>query len=810
MSRANTIFCLTLQEAFERAGMSYPNKDMAPGSLTRFSTDDGKADLAGFCKVFPDGVGAVFGCNRAGSKFTWQMRDTNAPKPTNEELQAARLKSHQARQQSDAARTKQHASAASTAARIFGEASEPDPERGYIKLKGITPYGARQDLDGSVVLAVRDPAGEIQSLQFIGMDGGKRFLPKAKMKGGRMIIGELENGKLIAIVEGWATACSIHEATGGAVVVGFSGSNLAVVAADLRRKFPDSPLLIAGDLDAHGKGLEYAQAAAATGAPAVVVLPKFLDGRAKGDWNDLHQAEGLDVVRRQLNVTTETPPWEVVPFLAPALAKTDARDGTATTRPLTELGNAHRLHDDHGENLKYVPEVEAWLRWDGKFWQWDLDGAAVRSMAAQLHRTIYAEGLGYPNDAEHFAKWARKSSEQKTIRAAVALLSDFEQVRLPMAHVDADEFLVGVDHARQVIDLRTGTARAATAANFVTKSLSCGFVGNASRAARWRQFLLEVFDGDQELIDWLQKFCGYLLTGSTQEHIFLFLYGHGANGKSVFIEVLKHVMGDYGRAIASETLSESKRNAGSASPDLADLVGARLVLCAETEDNAALAESVVKGLVSGDSMSARKLYAAPFQFRPVLKLIMAGNHKPIIRGNDHGIWRRVRLVPFNRTFTENERDPKLLAKLKAESSHILAWMVDGCVAWQRQGLADTPAKVREATDAYQVDQDLTGAWLSECTERCPHGETVNRDLYANYRAWSVDNGHRPASSAVLGRRLSERGYRPRVSNGKTLWGGLSLTDSRHHTPAGKVAIDGANQRQSLAGSGASGASGAFS
>jgi putative DNA primase/helicase len=131
-----------------------------------------------------------------------------------------------------------------------------------------------------------------------------------------------------------------------------------------------------------------------------------------------------------------------------------------------------------------------------------------------------------------------------------------------MAHVDADEFLVGFDHAQQVINLKTGTARAARPADYVTKSLSADSVGNTSRAVRWCQFMNEVFDGDQELIDWIQRFCGYLLTGSTQEHIFLFLYGHGANGKSVFIELLKFVMGDYARTIASETLSQSKRNAG--------------------------------------------------------------------------------------------------------------------------------------------------------------------------------------------------------------------------------------------------------
>ena len=783
MSRGNTIFCLTLPEAFERAGMSFPDKDMAPGSLIRFSTNDKTGDTAGFCKVFPDGVGAVFGCNRADTKFTWQMRDSNAPKPTNEERQATRLKSHQARQQSDADIAKQHASAAATAVRIWNEATDIDPANGYVTRKMITPYYARQDLDQSIVLPLRGPNGEVQSLQFIRIDGDKQFLKGAKMKGGRLFIGDLENGEPIILAEGWATACSVREAIGESVVVGFSGSNMSVVAADLRRKFPDSPLRIAGDLDDHGKGAEFAQAAAATGAPAVVILPKFADGRAAGDWNDLAQAEGLGAVRRQLAATTDTPSRDIVPFLAPALAKCDARDGTNNTRPLTELGNAQRLHDDNGENLKFVHEVKAWLRWMTNSWRWDTDGAAVRSMAAQLHRTIYAEGLGFPNDAEHFAKWARKSSERKTIAAAVNLLSDFGQVRLPMAHVDADEFLVGFDHARQVINLITGTARGAMPADFITKSLIPESIGSASRAIRWRQFLLEIFDEDQELIDWLQRFCGYLLTGSTQEHIFLFLFGHGANGKSVFLELLKYIMGDYARAIASETLSESKRKAGGASPDLADLVGARLVLCTETEDNTGLAESLVKGMVSGDSMTARKLYSDPFQFMPVLKLIMAGNHRPIVRGNDHGIWRRVRLVPFNRTFTTDERDPKLLAKLKAEAPHVLAWMVDGCVAWQQRGLSDTPKKIRLATDDYQADQDLTGSWLSECTERSPHGETASRELYDNYKVWSVDNGHRPVSNAVLGRRLSERGYVPRKSNSNRFWCGLSPIDSRHHSYA---------------------------
>ncbi|MBI4740399.1 MAG: toprim domain-containing protein [Betaproteobacteria bacterium] len=777
VSADSVIFNQTLQGAFEAAGMQYPDKTLTPGKWNRFSTNDRPGDTAGFCFVFPDDKGAKFGCNREGTFFVWQQRDARAPKPTPAERQAAKEQYEAQRKQAAEHLARQRAKAAADAVRIWAATVELDPDHGYVFREGITPYAARQDRDGSITLAVYGSDGEIQSLQFIGPDGGKRFLHLAKMKGGRLYLGKPVNGDPLILCEGWATGCSLHEATAQAIVVCFSGGNMAVVAADIRRQFPDSLLRIAGDLDAHGKGLEYATAAAAA-CGGVVTLPVFADGRVKGDFNDLHQAEGLDSVRDQLNAQPDTESREVAPFLRPALPKCDARDGTQNTRPLTEYGNAQRLFDANGERLKFIYDAEKWLAWTGKCWQWD-GGSGVRSLAAGLAGSIYAEGGEHLNDAEHFAKWARKSQDQRTIAAAVSLLSDFSPVRLPLACLDADHFIVGFDQARQVIDLRNGAVRPARTTDYVTKSLAAASVGDASKAVRWVQFLDQVFDGDRELIDWLQRFTGYLLTGSTREQIFLFCFGHGANGKSVFIELLKHILGDYARAIASETLSESKRQAGAATPDLAALIGARLVISSETEDNTALAESLVKSLVSGDSMAVREVYAAPIQFTPNFKLLMAGNHKPIVRGNDHGIWRRVRLVPFNRTFSPEERDPQLLAKLKAETPHILAWMVQGCVAWQTKGLADVPAAIRQATNAYQVDQDLTGRWLEECTAQSSHGEAATGDLYANYKIWSLDNGLKPASAVSLGRRLSERGYVARKSHGKRFLCGLTLTDSRH-------------------------------
>jgi P4 family phage/plasmid primase-like protien len=470
----------------------------------------------------------------------------------------------------------------------------------------------------------------------------------------------------------------------------------------------------------------------------------------------------------------------IIPFDVPSLSVCDVRDGTQNTRSLTELGNAQRLFDAHSANLRYVPGLSAWLVWDGTAWHWDNDSAQVCALAARLPSMIYHEGAGFIGTADfldaanHFAKWSRRSASRYTAEAAVRLLSNFPQMRLALDAIDADPYLVGFDRARQVIDLRTGTTRPATRADYVTRSLGVDAVGEATRAERWTAFLDEVFD-DEALIGWLARFAGYTLTGSTQEHVFLFCHGKGNNGKGVMMELIKHIMGDYAKAVTSETLTDTRRHAGAATPDLADLIGARLALCAETQENVALAEPLVKGLVAGDSMAVRKLHCAPVQFVPQLKLWMSGNHKPVIRGTDYGMWRRVRLIPFNRVFAPDERDPQLTDKLKREASHILAWMISGCVQWQQHGLGDTPDAVSAATHAYQVDQDVMGMWLSECT-RVSDYETTSGALYASYKAWCLKTGAKPASQIVMGRRLGERGYAHRPSNGQTWWKGLSLKE----------------------------------
>jgi len=509
-----------------------------------------------------------------------------------------------------------------------------------------------------------------------------------------------------------------------------------------------------------------------------------LNEKSQADFNAMMKqkaAEAIGSVLSHSNGKGGTDPLAYMQeFDAPALAVADARDGTVTTRPLTEFGNAQRLLDLHGEILRYVPDVKGWIVSRDGAWQWDTGGSFVRATASSLAPTIYSEGAAFSMEqAQHFAKWARNSQTAHVIDAAVSLLSDQGRIRLSLAMIDADTMLIGFANARQVIDLRTGQVRPAAASDYITKSLAPCAIGDSAMAVRWHSFLAQIFADDAEIIDWLHRWCGYLLTGSTSEQIFLFFFGLGANGKSVFAETIRHIMGDYGRTVAIETLTETKRQAGGASPDLADLIGCRLAMSGETEDGSALAESLVKSLTSGDTITARQLYATPVQFQPAFKLLMLGNHRPVIRGSDYGIWRRVRLVPFNKTFTEQERDPHLLDTLKAESPHILAWMVQGCLEWQRRGLADVPVVVADQTAEYRQEQDVIGQWLGECTKADRASEVDASELYTSYRNWAIESGLKPASKVSLGRRLSERGFIGRKSHGKRIWSGLTLNTNKH-------------------------------
>jgi len=272
--------------------------------------------------------------------------------------------------------------------------------------------------------------------------------------------------------------------------------------------------------------------------------------------------------------------------------------------------------------------------------------------------------------------------------------------------------------------------------------------------------------GDADMIQFLQRAVGYSLSGSIGEQCLFFLYGTGANGKSIFLETLKLITGDYGLAASAQTLMATRSS--SIQNDIARLAGARFVACGEIEDGTRLRESLVKDLTGGDTICARFLRREFFDFRPQFKLWIRANHKPQIRGSGEAIWRRIHLVPFAVQIPPAQRDPDLLDKLRAELSGILGWAVRGCIEHQRHGLA-TPAQVREATAEYRSEMDVIGEFLSERCESEKNATVSAKDLYQAYRAWCEDSGTRPLSQRGFGLSLTERGYTKESGRGGVVY-----------------------------------------
>jgi len=612
---------------------------------------------------------------------------------------------------------------------------------------------AGADVRGWLFIPACDMDGALVSGQFVEpKSGGRKLNVPGYSVGGAFVVGELSNFGCCLVVEGIATAWACHQATGCAAVVAFGKGRFLAVSRDLRTRYPDMEIVLVPDVGAEDSAH---QAARAVDRIGVVELPASLG--ANGDAWDFATLHGDAALVKVLDAVKQPPAAEATEPANIMARFLDARDGTHDTHALTEAGNVLRMIDLCRDTLRYVADTKEWLIWHDGAWSRN-DTGAVRTIAATLPAKIYEEGGRHIDQAEHFARWARQSQRARTVTDVVAMLSDRPDMRVPAGRCDANPWLVGVDGARTVVDLTDGSVRKAQPADLVTKSLAVSGVGEAHKAVRWLSFLDQVFDGDAELIDWIQRWCGYLLTGSTREQCLVFAHGVGANGKSVLAELLRYILGDYAAPVAVESLMESKRSAGSATPDLAALAGVRVALSTETEDGQALAESAIKAMTAGDAMSVRPLYGQPFTFVPSFKLLMLGNHRPVIKGTDHGIWRRIRLLPFNRVFNGAERDLQLLDKLKAEAHHVAAWMIEGCSKWQAVGLSDVPAAIASSTEQYRADSDVLGQWLSECCRTGANMSERVRDLYASYRRWCEDNGLRPASNVAFGRRLSERGF----------------------------------------------------
>jgi putative DNA primase/helicase len=290
----------------------------------------------------------------------------------------------------------------------------------------------------------------------------------------------------------------------------------------------------------------------------------------------------------------------------------------------------------------------------------------------------------------------------------------------------------------------------------ITKLVPVEYDQGATCPFTWLSFLQTVLAGNAALIKFLQKAIGYALTGSTREQSLFFLYGLGANGKSTLLDIILRLLADYGKRTSGETFLVKK--GGQIPNDIAALRGARFVAAVEVESGRRLAEVLIKEMTGGDTISARFLHAEFFEFKPEFKIFLAANHKPVIRGTDHAIWRRVHLIPFDVQIPEEQQDKELPAKLQAELPGILNWAIEGCLLWQREGLMP-PQEVTEATEGYREEMDPISDFIAECCIVAPGASVKAKELYGAYTEWAEDNKEKkPLSLTAFGLTLTDRGF----------------------------------------------------
>ena len=441
----------------------------------------------------------------------------------------------------------------------------------------------------------------------------------------------------------------------------------------------------------------------------------------------------------------------------------------------TDTGNADRLIFRHGKDIRFCFDFNKWLIWNGTHWKIDKQKLVLLRAQSTVNALMDAAGVVDVEDKEAVTEakkdfsWAITSLSRPRLDAMIELAKPHTPINVE--HLDADEMLLGVKNG--YLDLTTGKLLEPERGRYVTKIAPVEYDASAE-APRWTQFLFEIFEDNVELIDFVQRAVGYSLTGDVREQCFFLLHGGGHNGKSTFIDVLLHLLGPYGMETATDTIMESRRDAGQATPELAALPGIRFLSAIETQEGKRLNESLVKALTGGDRISARKLYADFFEFYPQFKLWLACNYLPQIHGTDDAIWRRILKIPFNVKFAGAKDDKKLKAKLRRELPGILTWAIEGCLAWQKNGL-EPPIAVVKATDEYKNAMDVIGDFVDECTAINPDWNETKTAVYRAYTQWCTENGEKAVTQRKFSQNLQDRTWREkRLHGGIRTWLGVVL------------------------------------
>ncbi|KAK4833131.1 hypothetical protein QYF36_021526 [Acer negundo] len=418
----------------------------------------------------------------------------------------------------------------------------------------------------------------------------------------------------------------------------------------------------------------------------------------------------------------------------------------------SEYKASHEFLAEHGDDFRYDHQTGKWYQWDSTRWS-----ELVVPVAFQKMREITHRG----------GKGKKASSKTAFIRGALDQVKNSEIVSCTASLWDQDPWLLGTPAG--TLNLKTGAMHKPRRTEYITKLTGC--IPENKPATRWLEFLDQSTDGDIAMQTYLQRIAGYCLTGSTSEHALFFIYGSGGNGKSVFLNMLIHILGDYARSAPMDTFTASKFD--SHPTELAMLRGARLVTASETEEGRAWAEARIKMLTGGDVVSARFMRQDFFEYVPQFKLLFAGNHQPALHSVDPAMQRRFNMMPF--VHRPKSPDKSLEDKLKDEAPRILAWALQGCLDWHKEGLA-RPASVIQATADYFSNQDLMGQWLQDCCETGQSYFEQPGSLFSSWSNYAKGSGESAGTAKAFGSALEKRGFPRAKVSGLRRHNGITLRD----------------------------------
>ncbi|MFO0639679.1 MAG: phage/plasmid primase, P4 family [Polyangiaceae bacterium] len=442
----------------------------------------------------------------------------------------------------------------------------------------------------------------------------------------------------------------------------------------------------------------------------------------------------------------------------------------------TDTGNANLFVRFHGERVRYVDSWQKWLVWDGRRWQVSTTEAALGltgDVCLARRSWIHFAPPLQPDEEEterHRQAWATRSESLNARRNMLELAKADARIRVAHTALDANPFELNVMNG--TLDLRTGLLREHGQADLLTKLSPIEFDASATSPV-WDAFLARVVPDDGTRT-FLQRAAGYSLTGDVSEQVLFFLQGGGCNGKSTFVNILRELVGEYGKPAAPDLLLATQ--AEKHETQVADLCGARLAIASETEKGRGWAEARIKALTGGDQVKARRMREDFWEFTPTHKFWVCSNSAPAVRNTDDGIWRRIRKVPFNVKIEEREKDPRLLEKLRAELPGILNWALRGCLDWQAHGLG-VSREIEEATEKYRASQDVFARFVDECCELEPDARVNRADLWREFKTWAEGNGDR-VRRPDLTDELEQRGYEQRKTNGIFFCHGIRIKPKR--------------------------------